>query len=201
VSGNDANVGGSSGAQVAAVKTMAEVVRRYGSDRPQIPSSQSLKLHFLSSQTLNVDAFNFDPRISGAGNFVPTGGTTGTGTKVGNTFSPTGVTAKAQTTAGAPLQLTFGSLPAGIAVGQIIQNVTLGSFATVYSIVATTVSVTQPLTGATLTTVTPFPVFDPDVGERVPGRVEPGSSRSFATAGRSGVRESDKITQVRVDFP
>lgn len=157
------------GGGIGPCSTMAQIVARYGTPTPKINFGLTLTVTWLSSQTINTDVFQFDPLVTGSGNFIEYGGATGTGTKVGSTFLvSTGggsITAKVQTTSGAPLKLVFaGSTPPGIAVGQLAQNVTLGSWATVYKIAGLTVSVTQPLTAGPLTTPNPAPTFAEDNG-------------------------------------
>ena len=126
-----------------ALLTVAEMIQRYGTCSPQIPSGQNLTIHQLSAQTLNVDAFWFNPRLSGGGQFVWDALTSAPA--VGGNFSPTSVTAKVQTAAGNDLKLN-GSLPVGVAAGQIIHNISKASYAMVLSVAGGNATVTQPLT-------------------------------------------------------
>lgn len=157
VSGSDANSG-----QVGdPVKTMAEVNRRYGSSSPQLVYGQSLTVHQLSAQTPGVDAFFFDPRLSGASKFVWDALTSAP--PVGIAFSPTTVTAKVQTAAGNDLKIT-GALPGAMASNQLIHNITRDSWAVVEKVAAGTATICQPLTAASLLTPAQIPTFVEDNG-------------------------------------
>ena len=140
VGGSDTNAGTSSSFPV---KTMSEVIRRYGSSSPQIPSGQNLTIHQLSAQTLNVDVFFFDPQSDGG-----TLAWTGTQTAVGSPFSPSSIMARVRGNPGNQLGLVFGSLPAGINVGLFLYNTTRHSQAIIDSIAGLTAFVSQPVTNA-----------------------------------------------------
>ena len=135
VSGSDTNSGLSSG---EAVQTMAEVIRRYGSDSPFLTAP--VTWHQLSSQTQGVDVFTFNPKSNGFGMTW-----TGTNQLVGGTFSASSLTARTRGNPGNQLTLNFGTLPAGVAAGQFIHNVTNNSYATVTSISGTSFTVSQPV--------------------------------------------------------
>ena len=143
VSGSDSNSGASSG---EALQTMAQVVQRYGSSSPQMPYGQSLTIHQLSAQTAGVDAFYFNPKMSGGGSFSWVGSLTA----VGAPFSPASISAKSQTSGGSQLKLN-GSLPAGAAVGQVVEDTTRTSFGLVLAIAGGDATVAQPLTISTAT--------------------------------------------------
>jgi hypothetical protein len=140
VNGNDNNVGGSSGAQVPAVKTVAEIVRRYGSWTPEHLSS-NLTIHQLSSQTIGVDLFVFDP-IMGANTFV--WDALSYAPAVGSTFSPVSVTALSQANPGSDWILN-GNLPVGATPGLLVWNKTKGSYAFVDAVAGGDATVTQPI--------------------------------------------------------
>jgi hypothetical protein len=152
VNGKDTNSGVSSS---SALKTMSQVVQRYGSSTPQLVFGQSLTIHQLTAQTLNVDAFFFSPKCSGGGNYT----WLATPTLVGAPFSPTSVTAKVQTAAGNDLILN-GNLPVGAAPGQIVQNLTKGSSAKILSLAGGDATVTQPM--ANFAAVVAFPSLSED---------------------------------------
>lgn len=156
VTGSDAAVGTSA---ATALKTMAEVVRRYGSSSPQLVTGQSLTIHQLEPMPLGVDVFDFNPFLSGAANFL----WIATPTLVGAVFSPTTVTAKVATAAGNDLSMT-GALPAGIGDGQIIHNNTRGSTAMVKKVLAGVATLSQPFADAGLSTPTPYPTMAEDNG-------------------------------------
>src|SRR5208282_1951583 len=92
VNGSDTNVGGSMGARVPALKTVNEIVQRYGSWQPQC-YTHPLTIHQLSAQPFGSDLFVFDP-IMGACNFVWDG--LSYAPAVGGPFSPTSVTTLSQ---------------------------------------------------------------------------------------------------------
>lgn len=155
VSGDDTADGVTS---LTPLQTFREIVARYGgTTSPALPFAQSLTIHQLTAQTLNVDAYFFDPKISGGGNFAIIGTTPNRGAP----FSPTTVTAKVRSSVGNALRLN-GNLPAGLAVGDIITNTTKGSSAKVQAIAGGNATMTQPFANAGLTTVTGFPTFVPD---------------------------------------
>jgi hypothetical protein len=152
VHGSDANTGATIGSPV---KTMAEVVRRFGSSTPLLVNGQSLTIHQLSAQTPGVDNFFFAPKPVGGAIYAWVASVS----NVGGTFSPTTVTPKSQGNPGN--DLTFvGGLPAGMAANQIIFNATKGSYAKVKIVVDSTAIITQPVLGAT--TINAFPEGEED---------------------------------------
>ena len=153
VGGNDAN----SGAVGFPVKTMAEIIRRYGSDSPAMNFGQSVTVHQLTAQTAGVDAFFFEPKCSGGGSFL----WLATPAAVGGPFSPVSVTAKVQTSAGTDLLLN-GGLPGGVAVGQLVYNVTKNSYGFVVGLAAGNATVSQPFAAPALTTPALSPVATED---------------------------------------
>jgi hypothetical protein len=139
------------------LRTMAEIVRRYGGPEPFLPFGQSLTVHQLTAQTVNVDVYYFNPRMTGGGAFAILGTTPNRGAA----FSPTTVTAKVQTSVGNALQLT-GALPAGLAVGDIVHNITKDSYAKVQAIGGGTATMEQPYAAAGVTTISPVPTLVQD---------------------------------------
>jgi hypothetical protein len=143
VSGLDTNTGITSGAPV---KTMEEIVRRYGTSRPVIPNGQSLTITQLSAQTAGTDEFFFDPQMSGASTFLWDGLTNAP--TVGAAFSPTTVTSRAITSSGTQNVLN-GNLPVGVAVGQIVKNTGKNSYAIIVALAGGNATVTQPFAAQT----------------------------------------------------
>ena len=131
VGGSDTNAGTSSSFPV---KTMSEVIRRYGTSSPLISDGQHLTIHQLSSQQDN-DVFAFNPIFQGDNVFLWDGLTSAT--PVDAPFSPTTVTPQVQSAVGNQLEL-IGNLPADIEINLIIQNTSKNSFAIVISVVGGT---------------------------------------------------------------
>lgn len=159
VGGSDSNVGGSMGAPAAGLKTMAEVVRRYGSATPAITTGQGLKVHQVSAQTPGTDLFSFSPRMAN-GNFV-WDGTLGL-TALGVPFSPAAVIVMVRGTPGVLWQMT--GMPAGSAAGDLVHNVTRDSWAWINSMAGAVATMTQPFTNASLTAIGPGAPFVRDLG-------------------------------------
>jgi hypothetical protein len=134
--GLDSNSGSSAG---QSVKTMTEVVRRYGSSSPLLVYGQSLTIHQLSAQPPNVDAFEFNPVSSGVGAFF----WIATPSLLGATFSPASVTAKVQTAGGNDLILN--TVPAYVVAGSLVHNVTRDSWAFVASVAGGNATMAQPV--------------------------------------------------------
>ena len=153
VGGSDTNAGTSSSFPV---KTMSEVIRRYGTSSPLISDGQHLTIHQLSSQQDN-DVFAFNPIFQGDNAFLWDGLTSAT--PVDAPFSPTTVTPQVQSAVGNQLEL-IGNLPADIAINLIIQNTSKNSFAIVISVVGGTATVSQPLAALTPNAGTHHPTED-----------------------------------------
>lgn len=121
-----------------ALLTVAEMIQRYGTSSPFL--TQGVTWNLLSSQTAGTDDFVFNPQSDGTGmTWI------GTPQNVGGTFSPTSLTARTRGNPGNQLTFNFGTLPAGVAVGQYIKNVTRNSYAIVTSVGATSFTVSQPV--------------------------------------------------------
>jgi hypothetical protein len=137
VSGLDTNTGITSGSPV---KTMAEVVRRYGTTTPVL--LHSLTVTQLSSQSGVTDTFVFNPVFITNGSVFLWDGLTHA-TQVGANFSPTTVVAKTQSATGNTYFLQ-GTLPSA-SDGSIVHNVTKGSYAAISNGTSGQYSITQPL--------------------------------------------------------
>ena len=137
VNGADTNTGITSGSPI---KTFKELIRRYGTSSPILSVFSSFNL--LNPQP-STDAFFFDPK-------APTGigfSVTGTIANVGAAFTPTTVTPKSVGPAGNQWEL-IGSLSGSIAVGQLIENTTKGSYGWVETVSGSTAIISQPMSSA-----------------------------------------------------
>jgi hypothetical protein len=143
VSGSDANTGVNIGSPV---QHWAEVVRRYGSDSPEMNYGQNATFHKLSSQPAGQDPVFFFPRISGGGyaalvdTLVTFAGPVAAGT----------VTLLNKS---AGTDLTVASMPGGTTAGMLVFNSTSGSYAFVVSMSGSTATLTQPIPTTNITTV------------------------------------------------
>ena len=136
VHGKDTNLGN---AESVPVKTVQEVVRRYGSRRPQLVTGQNLTLHVMGSQGLNVDIFAFDPLPSGGGLYAIVGVPT-----LVATFNLGTVTAKNR--AAAQVLEAAGFTHAGLAQGQLVINNVSGAHALIENLTGSTAKLSQPVT-------------------------------------------------------
>jgi hypothetical protein len=121
--GNDANSGIVIGSPL---RTFAEIVRRYGSNRVQLPFGQSVRIHQLTSQTAGVDPVFMRWLVSGGGYAQLLGTLTVTATGQIPIF--TAKNKATNTLAASSLPLTGG---ATLAAGNYVLNTTRNSYAVV----------------------------------------------------------------------
>lgn len=119
--------------------------------------AQTTTFHLMSSETLQQEAIAFAPLMVGGTNFV-IDGTLGL-SSVGATFHPSSVTAKNRAT---PQLLKLNGVPGAAVAGMLVKDVTKNSYAFIDSIAASNATMTQPLAGAGLTTVTAVPSYSED---------------------------------------
>jgi hypothetical protein len=135
------------------------ITHRWGTPSPILP--QTTTWHVLSTQPIGYEKIILSPALVANPAGVPSNFVIlGTPAPFGAAFAAGVVTPKAY---GSPGQLlTVATMPAAAVAGVLVQNVTTGSYATVDSKSGTTGTITQPITTASLTTVTaiPAPVED-----------------------------------------
>lgn len=141
--GSDSNTGLTSGSPVL---TFAEIIRRYGSTSPLFNYGQSVIINQLSSQPAGQDPVFFEPKLSGGAYAA----LVGTLTVVHAAFTGGTVTVKTPST-GTLLQVA--SMPGGTAANQYVYNQTRGSYAFIDSMLSSTATMQQPMTAASLTTI------------------------------------------------
>jgi hypothetical protein len=151
VTGSDANAGTSVGTAVRTIE--GGVVAKWGTPTPVL--AQTTTIHVLASETTGQESAVPSPILVGGSNFV----IVGTLVAVGGSFSPSSVTSKNRST---PQLLNLHGMPAGAAQTQLVYNVTKASYATIDSIAGGVAVMTQPLTGACLTTVSSYPAWAED---------------------------------------
>lgn len=162
--GSDSNSGSTSGAPVL---TWGEILRRYGSISPLFAYAQTVQINMLSAQPAGQDSVWLDPLLSGGGHFVLNGVTAWVAAGANFTLSATptggyGFSGAAVSAGGTAMTIT--SVPAYVAVGQVLQNTTRTSYARVLTVAGGTATLSQPFTVAsvTQTTAIPSPVVDND---------------------------------------
>jgi hypothetical protein len=143
VSGSDGNPGTSA----SPVKTiMGGIVAKWGTQSPQL--AQATTIHLLAAETLAQEAIVLSPQLIGGATLS----ILGTTSNVGAAFSPTGVTGKNRSPP-TPQLLELTGAPAGASAGTLVHNATKDSYAFIDSVTGTTWVMTQPFTGASLTTL------------------------------------------------
>jgi len=139
--GSDKNTGATIGSPLL---TWAEIVRRYGSTRPEMNPGQSVTIHLLTSQPAGQDPA-FLKMLMSQGQALAIVGTL---TASGAAFTGT-VVAKNRAT-GQRLTLS-GS--ASLVAGAYVFNSTRGSYAFVTSVAGGVATMTQPLPSSLVTTI------------------------------------------------
>lgn len=145
--GSDAADGLTVGTPVA---TFAEIVRRYGNNRPTMPYGQTTTCHQLSAQNAGVDEVYFEPVMSGGGMFVllvtlASAGADFAAGALGGGFGRAGAVPSAGGTA-----MTMAAVPGYVVKFTLLQNSTRGGYAFVDSVSAGTATLVQPHTVASL---------------------------------------------------
>ena len=141
---SDANTGTSAGAG-GPLLTFREIVRRYGSNRPQMNPAQNVTVHKLSGQPNDSDPVFFWPQCSGGG-FCALLDTLVVFT------GPSSSNVVTLLNKGAGTDLTVSGI-AGVAVGMVVHNNTSGSYAYVKSVAAGVATMTQPVPDANVNTI------------------------------------------------
>jgi hypothetical protein len=129
------------------VKTFTEIVRRYGSSRPQMTYGHSVTIHQLSAQTAGVDPVFFEPLVSGGGKAILIGTLQSVGVIPINTATVT-----AQNRSG-PTRWQVSNMPGGTAAKNLLQDTTQNTWSTIDSLSGSTATVSQPVADANLTTI------------------------------------------------
>lgn len=141
------------------VKTMAEICKRYGTAilSPRIPDGQAVVIHQLNDQALSTDCYAVNPVLLNGAQLA----IIADNPQRGVDFSPASMTAAVKDASGVRLSLN-GNLPAGIAPGDIVLNVTKKSRAIISKVSSGNATIVQPVTDSSISPMVPFiyPVAD-----------------------------------------
>lgn len=148
--GNDSNAGTSAGTAVKTV--MGGIVAKWGTTSPVL--TQDTTIHLLAGQSVGQENVVLS-LVLVACNFVIVGTTTSSAG-----FSPASVTAKNRATPQL-LRLTVANSDSG---GQVIFDVTRGSYGFVDSATGAAITMTQPFAAAGLSAISPTPSVAEDNG-------------------------------------
>lgn len=144
--------------------TFAEIVRRYGSNRPIYNYGQTTTVFQLTSQPAGQDPVTLEATVSGGGqsNLTATMTSSGATFAAGTLGGGYGYSGAVQSAGGT--EMTIGSVPAYVVAGVLLQNTTRASYTFVDSVTTGTAKVAQPHTVASLTSqiVIPAPIADND---------------------------------------
>ena len=139
------------------VKTiMGGIVARWGTRAPVLPQTTTITV--LGDETIDQEEVVLEPILVDGSNFV----LLGTLSPV-VTFPLGAVTPKSETSPGNDLGAA-GFVDPSIRVGELVVNTTRGSSAVIDALAAGTATLTQPMTNASLTTVTALPAPAADNG-------------------------------------
>jgi pectate lyase-like protein len=134
------------GTLASPLKTLSEVVRRWGGANPHYPTGSSVALQLVDGQPAGVDALALQPDMAG-GSFA----VVGTPAIVQAAFVSGVITAANVAIGGLPM--TIAGVPAGVVAGVLLQNTRTLGWAFVDSVVAGTAHVQNPMTNASATTI------------------------------------------------